>query len=835
MRSLPEDLAIQYRKRTKTGADAADSAVQSRDEQVKAILKFLQVEVESREESLASREKATSGRPSPHLTTADTSPPPLLPSALALTARSSSPGATSRPAQTICPLCGISGHLTRNCRAALSAEEKHQRLSSNSCCFRCGKKGHIARSCRTAAWLMCDRCSGRHISAVCDIWGRRGSDSPQPTGAETREAATQREKHVTTAPASSTRSSSVLLQTATVWASGTRGCVPVRLLLDTGSQRTFIRKDLSQQLCLPSTGYEEMDVYTFGGSKHPRHYQCRRVNVTLCARIEPIVVDVEALEMPEVCTVKGPALEPNVINMMRDRNLTLADEVQGHQPQDSTISVLIGSDHYWRVVIGRVECLTDNLCAVETIFGWVIQGMCANVYHPSTPRNISATALFLACSDDWRTEVRPGDVSEMWRLDAIGITDGQEDDVSQHPALVHFRSAIHKSAGRYVVPLMIKTPGLTSCTNRSVAETRLKRKLQRFEHHPEVLKEYHATIGEYFKEGHAERVVPSAPLGQTVDYLPHHAVVRREAVTTKVRVVFDASSHEYGEPSLNDMLDKDIKLGPELLQLLLQFRSSKFVLTADIRKAFLQIWIRSEDRDAIRFLWIDQLPTREHPVPTIIEWRMTRVPFGASPSPFLLSATLQHHLETWKSKHPDIVARLQRSFYVDDLVIGAFSEEEALEIYREANAIVTDAGMELRKWCSNSRLLCDQFLNDGLSLENVTEQSSKSKVLGLLWDRPSDDIIITTQGVITFVSTQPSTKRTVLQAYARLFDPLGFVAPFHVTARILLSWVFHVALIARGFHVASHEHRKIRDALQYICSLTPALMRMESQCSYANH
>lgn len=89
--------------------------------------------------------------------------------------------------------------------------------------------------------------------------------------------------------------------------------------------------------------------------------------------------------------------------------------------------------------------------------------------------------------------------------------------------------------------------------------------------------------------------MPSEPLGQTVYYLPHHAVVRREAVTTKVRVVFDASSHEYGEPSLNDMLDKGVELGPELLQLLLQFRCNKFVLNTDIQKAFLQIYIRSED------------------------------------------------------------------------------------------------------------------------------------------------------------------------------------------------------------------------------------------------
>ncbi|KAL1475933.1 hypothetical protein MTO96_036920 [Rhipicephalus appendiculatus] len=109
--------------------------------------------------------------------------------------------------------------------------------------------------------------------------------------------------------------------------------------------------------------------------------------------------------------------------MMRDRNLAFADEPQGDQPQDSTISVLIGSDHYWRVVTGRVERFADTLCAVETIFGWVIQGVCTNVNHHSSPRNISATALFLACSDDWCTEVQPGDPSDIWRLDAIGITD----------------------------------------------------------------------------------------------------------------------------------------------------------------------------------------------------------------------------------------------------------------------------------------------------------------------------------------------------------------------------------------------------------------------------
>ncbi|KAL3187259.1 hypothetical protein MRX96_025570 [Rhipicephalus microplus] len=47
-----------------------------------------------------------------------------------------------------------------------------------------------------------------------------------------------------------------------------------------------------------------------------------------------------------------------------------------------------------------------------------------------------------------------------------------------------------------------------------------------------------------FKEGHVERVAPLAPLGHTVSYVLHHAVIRPEAVTAKVHVVFDASSHE---------------------------------------------------------------------------------------------------------------------------------------------------------------------------------------------------------------------------------------------------------------------------------------------------
>lgn len=75
----------------------------------------------------------------------------------------------------------------------------------------------------------------------------------------------------------------------------------------------------------------------------------------------------QALEVPEVCTVRGPAIDGTLITTLRDHNLPLADEPPEDQLPNSTVSALIGSDNYWRVVTGRVERFNDNLCAVENL------------------------------------------------------------------------------------------------------------------------------------------------------------------------------------------------------------------------------------------------------------------------------------------------------------------------------------------------------------------------------------------------------------------------------------------------------------------------------------
>ncbi|XP_075551709.1 uncharacterized protein LOC142585071 [Dermacentor variabilis] len=192
--------------------------------------------------------------------------------------------------------------------------------------------------------------------------------------------------------------------------------------------------------------------------------------------------------------------------------------------------------------------------------------------------------------------------------------------------------------------------------------------------------------------------------------MPHREVIREESLTTKLPVVFDASSHAQGFTSLNDSLDKGVNLNPELLQVLLHFRWFPVAINSDIEKAFLQIEIQETDRYAFRFLWFDAQNSN------IVEWRMTRVLFGSTSSPFLLMATIHHHLDI-ACEDKALASILKKSFYVDDLVVGAETFEDGLSIYERSKAIMRDAGMSLRKWKTDNQQLQNIFDNQEEQVE----------------------------------------------------------------------------------------------------------------------
>ena len=120
---------------------------------------------------------------------------------------------------------------------------------------------------------------------------------------------------------------------------------------------------------------------------------------------------------------------------------------------------------------------------------------------------------------------------------------------------------------------------------------------------PELTKEYEKIIEDQLRDGIIE-TVPEQPSGERTFYMPHNPVVRDSTTTTKVRMVFDASAKPHHlAKSVNDCMHTGPPLQPLLWDILIRARMAPFLFLGDIEKAFLQISLREEDRDAFRFLF----------------------------------------------------------------------------------------------------------------------------------------------------------------------------------------------------------------------------------------
>ena len=225
-------------------------------------------------------------------------------------------------------------------------------------------------------------------------------------------------------------------------------------------------------------------------------------------------------------------------------------------------------------------------------------------------------------------------------------------------------------------------------------------------------------------------------------------------------------------------------VGPTFLNdmcgILLPFRTHRYGLSTDIEKAFLHVTLDEADQDYTHFLWFSD-PI--NPNSDFNTYRFKAVLFGSVGSPFMLNAALHFHLRKYFSP---VVADIENNLYVDNVISGCDSEPDAVAFYNEARSILSKAKFNLRSWASNSKQV--QTL---AQTHNVAEKDDTTKVLGLLWHTPSDTLSITSK--IT-PGHSPTTKREILQSSSAIFDPLGFITPVTIQAKILIQelWKKHI-------------------------------------------
>ena len=370
------------------------------------------------------------------------------------------------------------------------------------------------------------------------------------------------------------------------------------------------------------------------------------------------------------------------------------------------------------------------------------------------------------------------DLESLYRLDVLGLSDTKEGD--QQDVYSEFKEQlVRRPEGFYETRLPWKKSHPVLPTNEQISLRRLGSTLKKLER-TNLMKQYHDVMNQQISDGILEPA-PKHPTGNIIHYIPHKAVIREQAESTKLRIVYDASARASTEsPSLNDCLEVGPPLQPLLYDVLVRNRMKPTGLTGDLKQAFLQIRIAEQDRDAMRLHWLSDLETRQ-----IKEYRFTRAIFAGGPSPFLLGATIAEHLQQYVDNQPAVVEELLDSPYVDDVISGGDEISSLQELKSDMIKIFKDGGFELHKWHSNAVELEDSKSSDTAQTyanESLGAQNMEASILGLKWNKKQDLISVIFQPAKEITET---TKRGILRGMARVYDPLGIAAPVVLKVKTL--------------------------------------------------
>ena len=320
------------------------------------------------------------------------------------------------------------------------------------------------------------------------------------------------------------------------------------------------------------------------------------------------------------------------------RNLPLAD--WGDGSVDLEVDVMIGAEYVHNFLLDHVVRGEQPFSpvAILTRVGFVLSGPIQLPALDTCSSNITVAHVLKtsAIIQDANNEIN-NELRQFWEFENLGM----KNDTTAVEVDELMKGKIKFDGERYQVTLPVKHQQMLIPDNYSLAKKCLNSLLSRLKQKPEVFEQYKNVIKEQITSGIVGRVSENEISTGISQYIPHSGVLKEDRKTTKLRVVYDASSKVAEELSLNECLNPGPNLLPLILDVLLRFRMNKISLIGDLEIAFLQISIDPSQRNLLRFLWVDD---SEPENPKLIKLRFTRLAFGLTCSPYILYATIRHHL-----------------------------------------------------------------------------------------------------------------------------------------------------------------------------------------------
>ncbi|XP_071576355.1 uncharacterized protein [Temnothorax nylanderi] len=674
--------------------------------------------------------------------------------------------ATSDQAQQRCEVCTQS-HSIYKCSQFIgkSPTQRLELAKKLKLCFNCLGSKHSIQDCLSK--FNCRVCQKRHHSLLhLDSASSLCGNAVLAEDAAAASAINQSDTPsaiAMSAVALSATPPAVLLATAKVIVRSPAGrSTTIRALIDQGSEVTFITENVAQTLRLRKL----RTLTTISAVGCTDAGICRRAAaITIQSRHEPSAkFTATAFILPSL-TRYAPRSSVAVSSWSHLFDLPLADD----DPTGSTpIKMIIGADLYSRILLDglRKGTSSDQPIAQKSHLGWIVSGPINNPSQPAARINVFHCALETAISKFWEIEEIPH----------RAILSPSEEQCERHFAETHYRSA----DGRYIVRLPFKgNPPISIGESRSIAIRRLNSLKRRFNATPQLKEKYSAFLSEYEQLDHMKKVSPPDSTNTQTVYLPHHPVIRESSSTTKLRVVFDASSSTNNGTSLNSHLETGPKLQTDLSAVILRWRQHKYIYTADIAKMYRQIIVDPRDRDYQRIVWYDSTFNR------VQDFQMITVTYGTAAAPFLALRVLKQLVLDEGANFPLVAQILIDDTYVDDVLFGAEDIHLLRHMRDQLCSLLSRGGFTLRKWASNqSDLLADISEEDhGLAGHKLLHLDDHLNILGISWNPSTDSF----QFRVSLPTTIPQTKRSILSTIAKLFDPLGWVTPAVIQAKIFMQ------------------------------------------------
>ncbi|XP_055842511.1 uncharacterized protein LOC129909455 [Episyrphus balteatus] len=533
-----------------------------------------------------------------------------------------------------------------------------------------------------------------------------------------------------------------------------------RALLDSGSQANLMTEQTAQTLKLLRSPIRA-NISGLASTSETKSRSSAVINI-ISPTSDELLLSVDAFILPKI-TSRLPTSKIPFQSWPHLEKLPLADPTFN---SPGKIDILLGADSYAQIMMNGLRRGSRNdPIAQETKLGWVILGQ----VNFDKPKHIKISNFCLR-----------SDIDSMFRkfLELESVTDKRILSPDEKWCESFYAETYRRNEeGRFIVRLPFKTYVDKSAVLGRSRLGAINRQLQlerKFIKNPELYSKYKEVMADYVQQGHMHRVstteqdhienlTPNS-ISYNCNYIPHHAVIKEDSSTTKLRVVFDASKKTTNGNSLNDILFTGPALQNDVINVILNWRFHKVAFSADIAQMYRQIQLPQADAEFQRIIWRNNLdePMQDYAINTVM--------FGGSCSPYLAIKTLHQLASDEQETFPLAAKVLLTDIYVDDIFSG---------------------GDDSRKWASNCPQILSSVPPEAREIQQLLSLNKNEtvKALGIYWQPVEDNLSFSLKFDLTNL---PKTKRSVMSVIARLYDPSGWISPIIVVAKIILKrlWFF---------------------------------------------